>query len=655
MAVFCCCTTPRSSKARHATAKENPKLPTPPPPARLPGPLTLNPVVPVFVGISPNSPNSPSSTLPSVPATIVPIDPVELGQLVVEDSDSDDELESRPQNKSTSTLQLVRTHIRRHLSQDSLSRRKARSAVGSSHEEIERRAELKRLMHKRIQEELRTEEDQEVTQSDISSSHHRHGPSLEVLPGGGPRDNLEFSVTEDSGLDTHCASHVETDVSTSLLRDISSDSNEASFPEERRASCPEILPRPVGQTLVRERSSLPQMPLSPDFLPARTPSTDETSSSIRSLRLSYSAGQLDELLGYPDRGYSFRDDSSIQRVPLSPMSANPTTPSCRMPFPPRSHSLSRSYSTPGRQATPAPVNERRSRSIQDQSPLSTWLRSQGLRSTSPSCSGLRTSEDEQGSIKEAEVVYLRRCSSVQHYAVSETDLPRPEIVHLYDMDIHRQLATRAFNTPERSTSQSTSIVSGGLGGPSREYSSSDTGGKKSSATNKLRERHETPEANMPNTAPTWIATNSSSVYPSVASSVEPTPAVSSYHIPGWTIGGKYPLAFTMPDFKCKSSFLAVLKTRNSCVSRVRKLGESSSTEPILGKFSRDNWRELIRQCCRSRHRRADAINVAFPAIPNTVQWRPKGNKDRYPGEEHGPLSVGIRGSLRDYQQVSENK
>ncbi|KAK0651637.1 hypothetical protein B0T16DRAFT_443065 [Cercophora newfieldiana] len=421
MAVFCCCTTPRSSlKARYAATKEHAKLPTPPPPVRLPGPLTLNPVVPAFVSLSPNSPNSPASTLPSVPATIVALDPVELGQLVVEDSDSDDDLELRPQNKSTSTLQLVRTHIHRHLSQDSLSRRKARSAIGSSYEEIERRAELKRLMHKRIQEELRTEEGQEATETDISSSHHHHGPSIEVLPGGGPRDNLEFSVTDDSRLDTQCASPTEIDASTSLLlQDTTGISHGTDNPEERRASCPEISPKPAGQALLRERSSLPTLlPLSPDFLPIRAPSTRSSSSSLGSLRLSYSAGQLDELLGYPDRRSTSKDDISLRRAPLSPVSAAPVSPMRRMPFSGHSRSLSRSRSSPARHGTPAPGtpapgNERRSRSIMDQSPLSTWLRSQGLRSTSPSCSGVRTSEDEQGSIKEAEhpqSEHIERCS-----------------------------------------------------------------------------------------------------------------------------------------------------------------------------------------------------------------------------------------------------
>ncbi|KAK3344362.1 hypothetical protein B0T25DRAFT_585152 [Lasiosphaeria hispida] len=223
MAVFCCCTAPRSAKNRSSTASSHAVFPMPPPPARLPGPLNLNPVIPVSAGTSPKSCSSPRT---SVPTAIVPLEPVELGELVIEDSDSEEELESGVHSKSTSTLQLVRTHIRRHLSQDSLSRRKARSAVGSTQEEIERRAELKRLMHKRIQEELRTEEGQERPQSDVSSSHHQHGNSTDVLPGGGPRDNLEFSVAEDSNLDAQGTSQIESDVNTYQARGVSSDNAE---------------------------------------------------------------------------------------------------------------------------------------------------------------------------------------------------------------------------------------------------------------------------------------------------------------------------------------------------------------------------------------------------------------------------------------------
>ena len=172
----------------------------------------------------------------------MPVGPVDLGQLVVEGSDSDDGLEPAAPSKSTSTLQLVKTHIRRHLSQDSLSKRKKCSIVGNSEQELVRRAELKRLMHKRIQDQLRSEVSQESSRSDTSSSHRNSEPLREpVLPGGGPRDNLEFSVTEDidSGAGPNMMPSTPSDVDY-LSRPESgfTTTNGNGPPSELGASCP---------------------------------------------------------------------------------------------------------------------------------------------------------------------------------------------------------------------------------------------------------------------------------------------------------------------------------------------------------------------------------------------------------------------------------
>ncbi|KAK2071883.1 hypothetical protein P8C59_006271 [Phyllachora maydis] len=127
------------------------------------------------------------------PVPTDPVQQVQLGQLVVtDDFDSDDEVEPVVPNKSNSTLQLVKTRIRRHISQETLGRGKGRSAVGSSEEEVARRAELKRLMHKRIQEELRSEESRDVS-SHVSPTNRTVTSVIDPLPGGGPRDTLEFS------------------------------------------------------------------------------------------------------------------------------------------------------------------------------------------------------------------------------------------------------------------------------------------------------------------------------------------------------------------------------------------------------------------------------------------------------------------------------
>lgn len=525
MAVFCCCTS-RPSKARASVQKDHQAvLPSPPPPARLPGPLNLNPVIQVSAG---TSPRSLSSLQPSMPAAIAPLEPVELGELVIEDSDSEDDLDPYTQNKSTSTLQLVKTKIRRHLSQDSLSRRKARSAVGSSQEEVERRAELKRLMHKRIQEELRSEEGQESSQSETSSAHrHPIGLGIDSLPGGGPRDNIEFSVSEDSRPDTPCASRPGSAIGISQPEaDVS---------------------RLSGPRRLREQGSLPQMPVSPELPPRRHPSTRATS-SLGSWRLSYSAGQLDELLGYADEGIPPGTAQTLWNSAVSAISSAPFSSPETLQLPSHAHSLSRSHSSPARQG----AQESDSPSPGEQSPLSIWLRSQGLHSRSPSPTRTSDQDFEQGaSVQQAEVVYLRRWSSVQNSAVPETDLQRPEIVHLYDMDIHRQLATRTVNTP--------------IGTPSRSRSDRDSGPpsspKQPSSTHVLAEPRSDAPSEIPDTPvyetalamqdPNGIPTQSSSIYPSASASVYPSQRTSALHLPANAVNNPLPAEFSLPGFKCR--------------------------------------------------------------------------------------------------------
>ena len=58
---------------------------------------------------------------------------------------------------NSSALIAVTRKLKQHLSREALSKRRSKSSVGTSEEEIERRAELRRIRHKRIQEELSNE------------------------------------------------------------------------------------------------------------------------------------------------------------------------------------------------------------------------------------------------------------------------------------------------------------------------------------------------------------------------------------------------------------------------------------------------------------------------------------------------------------------
>jgi hypothetical protein len=80
--------------------------------------------------------------------------------LLGDDSNSDTNSEMLNAKKNNSrTLSFVTQKLKQHLSLESgLNKRHSKSSVGTSEEEVERRAELRRIRQKRIQEELSNEE-----------------------------------------------------------------------------------------------------------------------------------------------------------------------------------------------------------------------------------------------------------------------------------------------------------------------------------------------------------------------------------------------------------------------------------------------------------------------------------------------------------------
>ena len=80
--------------------------------------------------------------------------------------------------KSSSTLKSVTQRLRKHLSKDSaLSKRLSRSSVGTSEEEVERRAELRRIRERRIREELSNEGVYDDDAKSVPSMAGAHTPS----------------------------------------------------------------------------------------------------------------------------------------------------------------------------------------------------------------------------------------------------------------------------------------------------------------------------------------------------------------------------------------------------------------------------------------------------------------------------------------------
>jgi hypothetical protein len=102
----------------------------------------------------PDSPYFASSSTVSVLSRAE--DVAELQAIFEEDKSSFVGEKARPRAKrSSSSLISLKDRLRKHLSRElRVHKRHSRSSVGTSEEEVERRVELRRIQHKRIQEEL---------------------------------------------------------------------------------------------------------------------------------------------------------------------------------------------------------------------------------------------------------------------------------------------------------------------------------------------------------------------------------------------------------------------------------------------------------------------------------------------------------------------
>ena len=118
-------------------------------------------------------------------------------------SDADDVSRQVDARHSSSTLNVVKQKLKKHLSRDSaLSKRHSRSSVGTSEEEIERRAELRRIRERRIREELSNEGLYDDDAKSISSVPETTMPSGKLnLALWVPGDTIPFQALATPMLD----------------------------------------------------------------------------------------------------------------------------------------------------------------------------------------------------------------------------------------------------------------------------------------------------------------------------------------------------------------------------------------------------------------------------------------------------------------------
>ncbi|KAI0485490.1 hypothetical protein F4859DRAFT_528475 [Xylaria cf. heliscus] len=289
MSILCCCRNRQPSEKE--TKTEAIELPIHPPRARLSKTLSRSDTDMYLSSILAS--RGPSQFMNPAYHNIVDPEAVD-----VDDSDEDGpERDTRGLN--IGTLGSLRTKLIRRLSHRADTKSRSRPSIGASDEELARRAELKRLMHKRIQEELKSEEEEE----DLRIAPPRR-PSINnsrepELSGGGPRDTIEFSV---SNLDEQ---EIKNAVDT-LPETTMSPTSIICGPQEpypQRTSCSESARRSIDNSYHRYNQSINEREpsLRPLSSPHLTPvhllgGSGRESPSTASWRLSYSAIHIESYI-----------------------------------------------------------------------------------------------------------------------------------------------------------------------------------------------------------------------------------------------------------------------------------------------------------------------------------------------------------------------
>ncbi|KAI1328591.1 hypothetical protein F5Y16DRAFT_398284 [Xylariaceae sp. FL0255] len=289
MSLLCCC------HSHHPTTLET-----------QPGPTEL-PVQPPRVRLS-NSPSRPDADMyfPSLTSSrgrsqvITPTLHSMVDPEIVDVEDSDDEEGATCTRVSShSTLEAIRMKLIRPFSSRADSKSVSHLTSRSSNEDTARRAELKRFMHKRIQEELKSEEPRELSKPESPKRSKPETNDQFELPGSGPRDNIEFSVSpaSEKEVSTRITSWPDTSLLTSwgIEKPQSAVRRRGSYPESVRKSA--VNSTPDRSVSLNERSPTGQPPSRPPrSLAPSLGAYIRRSSSLASLCLSFSASQLDSYL-----------------------------------------------------------------------------------------------------------------------------------------------------------------------------------------------------------------------------------------------------------------------------------------------------------------------------------------------------------------------
>ncbi|TVY64187.1 hypothetical protein LSUE1_G009805 [Lachnellula suecica] len=437
--------------------------------------------------------------------------------LLADESDSDHlSMRLNIRKSNTNTLVAVTQKLKKHLSGDfAIKKRHSKSSVGTSEEEIERRAELRRIRTKRIQEELSNEglydedaksltsvADANIAKNNKSRSSWTPGDALS--PPSLTPPHLDSSAASSPGLPSlhRCPKNVilEDEV-TSSGGTWKQGSRQHSLPNEssvtlvnssstisRRHSSPILndWDSPVSNPPVyapgRKRSSLPPIPPQPTIEAQRCPSIPEpsiTELSRSSWRLSFTANNRGEVLRKLSQEHTEPLPVTMEHFGVSPLL-----------------------------------------------PTRNWLHNQGLRSTSQV---LTSSEDD--STTGTPIAHAELCTINHDQDFGGVDggaEANAATLHLHEMGIPSRLASRGLQSSTSSPQLSS-------------WGSHDRGASSSGAESRIfrterarliqRSSDSAPlSARIPQSWGTVLQDGTSSYYPSAGNSMEPSPQSSRFNL-----------------------------------------------------------------------------------------------------------------------------
>ncbi|KAF4989839.1 hypothetical protein FGRMN_8862 [Fusarium graminum] len=218
----------------------------------------------------------------------------ESGSLIhqpMEDANSDSN-QDQPQviKKSSTAFDTMRNKIIRSMSLTNENDQPSLLSIGNSEEEIARRAELRRIMHQRIQIELESDEPGEHIESKPPNSSRCIYSVVELaLPNSGPRDAIEFGVNSAVSRGRQSAP-LGTDQDSEALKVTTVKSERYSSGTPEVSSEDDASKRDMGVS----RSAVTHLSLDEDV---------DFAHSKKSFQLSNSTGRLDRILG-PDSSFN---------------------------------------------------------------------------------------------------------------------------------------------------------------------------------------------------------------------------------------------------------------------------------------------------------------------------------------------------------------